>query len=71
MCGETLTYSYDVLGWKVETRAAGGTLLAEWVYDTLAKGQLTSSTSRVHLPTRPGRPPPTIAQPSHLGASFF
>ncbi|GMA23789.1 hypothetical protein GCM10025864_15480 [Luteimicrobium album] len=45
--GKTLWYVYDALGRKTEERdtSATGTVLAKWTYDTLAKGQLTSSTS--------------------------
>ncbi len=39
-------YSYDLLGRRTAVRdgSATGTIRASWVYDTLAKGQLTSST---------------------------
>jgi len=43
----TLAYRYDTLGRKTglfRDSVASGTKLAEWVYDTLAKGQLTSAT---------------------------
>ncbi|MEU7742833.1 RHS repeat-associated core domain-containing protein [Nonomuraea sp. NPDC049158] len=45
--GTKVSFSYDDLGrktaiWQGEPRT--GTKLAEWVYDTLAKGQLTSAT---------------------------
>ncbi|WP_412539548.1 ricin-type beta-trefoil lectin domain protein [Longispora sp. K20-0274] len=41
-----LAYDYDNLGRKtgVFINSTGGTKLASWVFDTLAKGQLTSST---------------------------
>ncbi|QGQ20475.1 hypothetical protein GC089_16370 [Cellulomonas sp. JZ18] len=44
--GVTLAYGYDALGRRTAVRegSASGTLRASWVYDTLAKGQLTSST---------------------------
>lgn len=47
--GVTLTYAYDALGRKRSERqdSTTGPLLAEWTYDTLAKGQLTSSTRYV------------------------
>ncbi|RPK93593.1 tRNA nuclease WapA precursor [Streptomyces sp. ADI98-10] len=41
--GVTLTTEYDVLGRRTEVKQ-GGTTLSKWTYDTLAKGQLTSST---------------------------
>ena len=43
---QTLHYTYDVLGRQTATRetSASGPLRAQWVYDTVAKGQLTSST---------------------------
>ncbi|MEU4178313.1 RHS repeat-associated core domain-containing protein [Streptomyces sp. NPDC026589] len=41
--GVTLTTEYDVLGRRTEVRQ-GSTTLSKWSYDTLAKGQLTSST---------------------------
>ncbi|MFS0692852.1 RHS repeat-associated core domain-containing protein [Streptomyces nitrosporeus] len=41
--GITLASVYDELGRKTETKQ-GDTVLAKWTYDTLAKGQLTSST---------------------------
>ncbi|MFF0597070.1 RHS repeat-associated core domain-containing protein [Streptomyces antibioticus] len=44
--GITLTTGYDVLGRSLE-RKQGGTVLAKWTYDTVAKGQLTSSTRYV------------------------
>lgn len=47
--GKTVTTSYDDLGRKLETHSgsATGPLLTKSVYDTLAKGQLTSSTRYV------------------------
>ncbi|MCF4123106.1 hypothetical protein L1785_19220 [Antribacter sp. KLBMP9083] len=44
--GEKLAHVYDALGRKIATRddTTSGALRASWVYDTLAKGQLTSST---------------------------
>lgn len=44
--GETLAYVYDALGRQVELRknSATGPLRASWVYDSIAKGQLTSAT---------------------------
>jgi RHS repeat-associated protein len=41
----TLAYAYDNLGRRTDTylTSVGGTHLDTWVYDTLAKGQLTSS----------------------------
>lgn len=44
--GVTLAYVRDQLGRPTELRESGstGTLRASWVYDTLQKGQLTSST---------------------------
>uniref|UniRef100_UPI0037DA2026 RHS repeat domain-containing protein n=1 Tax=Streptomonospora wellingtoniae TaxID=3075544 RepID=UPI0037DA2026 len=44
--GQTVHTTYDDLGRKRELRddSANGILRAEWVYDTLEKGQLTSST---------------------------
>ncbi|MFE5240456.1 MULTISPECIES: RHS repeat-associated core domain-containing protein [unclassified Streptomyces] len=42
----TLTTVYDALGRKTDTKQ-GDTVLAKWTYDTLAKGQLTSSTRYV------------------------
>ncbi|WP_157640956.1 polymorphic toxin-type HINT domain-containing protein [Longispora albida] len=43
--GVKLAYNYDVLGRKtaVHKDSLAGTKLASWTYDTLAKGQLTSS----------------------------
>ncbi|MBB2923756.1 RHS repeat domain-containing protein [Cellulomonas cellasea] len=45
----TLFYVRDQLGRQVELRdsSATGTVRASWTYDTLAKGQLTSSTRKV------------------------
>lgn len=47
--GTTVANVYDALDRVVERRegSATGPLLASWTYDTLAKGQLTSSTSYV------------------------
>ncbi|MEU5884985.1 RHS repeat-associated core domain-containing protein [Spirillospora sp. NPDC047279] len=47
--GETLAYRYDELGRKIgEFRDdVAGTQLASWTYDSLLKGQLTSSTRHV------------------------
>lgn len=47
--GQTLHTTYDELGRKTELRddSAQGALRAEWVYDTLEKGRLTSSTRYV------------------------
>ncbi len=42
--GQTLTYTYDALNRKT-AEYSGSTELASWLYDTLAKGQLTSSTA--------------------------
>jgi RHS repeat-associated protein len=44
--GEKLVNIYDALGRKVETRddTTSGALRSSWAYDTLAKGQLSSST---------------------------
>jgi RHS repeat-associated protein len=44
--GEVLGYTYDALGRKTSLRddTVTGTLRAQWTYDTLAKGQLTSAT---------------------------
>lgn len=44
--GITLTTQYDKLGRKIAVKQ-GDTVLAKWTYDTLAKGQLTSSTRYV------------------------
>jgi RHS repeat-associated protein len=43
--GNVLAYSYDTLDRKTAEYAdsTSGTLLASWTYDTLAKGQITSS----------------------------
>src|SRR5215813_15555356 len=48
--GLTLAYDYDVLGRRVDVRdgSSTGPLRAQWVYDTLAKGHLTSSTRFVN-----------------------
>ncbi|XKK39843.1 hypothetical protein HFP72_03030 [Nocardiopsis sp. ARC36] len=47
--GETLYTSYDSLGRKTHLRegSVSGEVRASWVYDTLAKGKLTSSTRHV------------------------
>ena len=45
--GITLTTAYDALGRKTKL-TKGSTLLAEWTYDTVAKGQLTSSTRYIN-----------------------
>ncbi|MEU4284930.1 RHS repeat-associated core domain-containing protein [Nocardiopsis dassonvillei] len=44
--GQTLHTTYDALGRKTHLRegSADGTVRASWVYDTVATGQLTSST---------------------------
>lgn len=44
--GQTLVHVYDALGRKIALHedSAEGPLRVEWVYDTLAKGQLTSTT---------------------------
>ncbi|WP_212831709.1 RHS repeat-associated core domain-containing protein [Catellatospora sp. TT07R-123] len=44
--GVTLAYTYDTIGRKTSVRegSATGPKRAEWVYDTLAYGQLTSAT---------------------------
>lgn len=45
--GQTVSTDHDVLGRPVsrwDGASGSGTLLAEWVYDTLAAGQLSSST---------------------------
>jgi RHS repeat-associated protein len=55
--GQTLTYTYDALNRKTAEYAgtASGSLLASWVYDTVAKGQLTSSSSYTgSVPGTPG-----------------
>jgi RHS repeat-associated protein len=46
--GVTLAYRYDELGRKTEERqgSLAGMLLASWTYDTLLRGQLTSSTRK-------------------------
>ncbi|WP_141892291.1 RHS repeat-associated core domain-containing protein [Microbacterium kyungheense] len=43
--GITLGYTYDALGRRTTERSGGttGTVLASWAYDSLTKGQLTSS----------------------------
>jgi RHS repeat-associated protein len=48
--GKTVAYDYDVLGRKIGMYegSLSGTKLAEWAYDTLAKGQPTSSTRYVN-----------------------
>nr|WP_191910212.1 DNRLRE domain-containing protein [Microbispora cellulosiformans] len=49
--GEKISYSYDDLGRKTAVwfgNVGSGTKLAEWVYDTLAKGELTSATRFVN-----------------------
>lgn len=45
--GETVTYTYDALGRTTSISDSDGSVLAEWAFDTLAKGQLTSATSYV------------------------
>lgn len=44
--GTTLAYTYDAMNRKTTERSGSvtGTTLASWTYDSLAKGQLTSST---------------------------
>ncbi|UIJ63816.1 RHS repeat protein [Amycolatopsis acidiphila] len=44
--GQTLAYTYDNLGRKTAEYSGSttGTKLASWVYDTVQKGKLTSST---------------------------
>ncbi|SBT38676.1 RHS repeat domain-containing protein [Micromonospora narathiwatensis] len=44
--GKKLAYLYDPLGRKraVYDNAVGGTMRAQWVYDTIAKGRLSQST---------------------------
>ncbi|WP_166850940.1 RHS repeat protein, partial [Isoptericola sp. BMS4] len=44
--GKTLAYTYDDLGRTTERRSGSvsGALLASWTYDTVAKGQVSSST---------------------------
>ncbi|MFE4949603.1 RHS repeat-associated core domain-containing protein [Leifsonia sp. NPDC056665] len=57
--GTTLAYTYDNLNRKTGefTGSASGAKLAAWTYDTVAKGQLTSSTSYVgSTPGVPGAP---------------
>jgi RHS repeat-associated protein len=48
--GQTLAYTYDALGRRTGEFSGGtsGTQLASWTYDTLARGQLTSSTRFVN-----------------------
>jgi RHS repeat-associated protein len=48
--GLALAYDYDVLGRRVDVRdgSSSGPLRAQWLYDTLAKGHLTSSTRYVN-----------------------
>ncbi|MFD2354105.1 hypothetical protein ACFSTC_39710 [Nonomuraea ferruginea] len=43
--GRTLWHGYDALGRKTQLRegSATGTLLAEWKYDALAKGELNAA----------------------------
>ncbi|WP_152990782.1 RHS repeat-associated core domain-containing protein [Sphaerimonospora mesophila] len=48
--GQKVSYTYDDLGRKTAMwsgEAGSGAKLAEWVYDTIAKGQLTSATRYV------------------------
>lgn len=47
--GEVLAYAYDALGRRTELRedSLSGNVRASWSYDTLAKGQLTSSVRHV------------------------
>ncbi|MER7274595.1 RHS repeat-associated core domain-containing protein [Dactylosporangium sp. NPDC000244] len=47
--GNTLAYTYDALGRKTAeySGSTSGTKLADWTYDTLAKGQPTASTRYV------------------------
>jgi RHS repeat-associated protein len=47
--GTTLAYEYDALGRKtaVHRDSTDGPVLTSWLYDTLAKGQLTSSTRKI------------------------
>lgn len=47
--GKTLAYSYDALGRATARRSGSttGALLASWSYDTVAKGQVSSSTRHV------------------------
>lgn len=46
--GRTVAHTYDLLGRKTSNRQGSvtGTVLAEWTYDTLELGQLTSSSRR-------------------------
>ncbi|MCS5733871.1 RHS repeat domain-containing protein [Herbiconiux daphne] len=50
--GIVLAYTYDALNRKTgqykDSTGTGGTKLASWTYDTLAKGQLTSTSSYVN-----------------------
>ncbi|WP_156756344.1 polymorphic toxin-type HINT domain-containing protein [Actinokineospora pegani] len=48
--GQVLAFTYDDAGRRTETRlgSASGTKVAEWTYDTLRKGLLTSSTRWVN-----------------------
>lgn len=48
--GKKIVTRYDALGRKIEVRegADNGPLLASWLYDTVRKGQLTSSTRHVN-----------------------
>ncbi|MEJ1231371.1 MAG: hypothetical protein WDM88_13155 [Galbitalea sp.] len=54
--GQVLAYTYDALNRKTNeySTSTSGSLLDSWVYDTLAKGQLTSSTS--YTGSTPGHP---------------
>ncbi|WP_460535346.1 RHS repeat domain-containing protein [Humibacter ginsengiterrae] len=54
--GQQLSYTYDALNRKTAEYAgtASGSLLASWTYDTVAKGQLTSSSS--YAGSTPGSP---------------
>ena len=54
--GVTLAYSYDNLNRKIGeySGSTSGALLASWTYDTIAKGQLTSSSS--YTGSTPGTP---------------
>ena len=54
--GQQLTYTYDALNRKTAEYAgtASGSLLASWTYDTVAKGQLTASSS--YTGSAPGAP---------------
>ena len=48
--GQALFYDYDVLGRRVDERSgsSSGPVQAQWAYDTLARGHLTSSTRYVN-----------------------